>query len=239
MGLFDIFKPFVPSIPFFGPILDPIIDRIGGGGGGRAGTGGAGPGGPTAGFCHPGDVVRHRAGADTDCVSTVTGIPYGPNRNFNEPPPGRQITAGGNGGCTSPAVLVDGQCVDRSQGAIAAGGGAVVMGRYGPAMVPMSSARGLKCLAGMVLGKDELCYNSHGDNKISNRNRKWPRGRAPLLTGGEMNCITTASRVTGKIETKVKQLQKMGMMSKPKSAPRAKKKAPLQLQPGVSVVNVE
>lgn len=149
-------------------------------------------------------------------------------------------------GCLIPGQRIDpvtGECkfflgdeVGRDRGIVEGGG--VVMGRFGPAMIPDVSARGFRCLAGMVLGRDDLCYNSHGDNKISNRNRKWPRGRAPLLTGGEMNCITTASRVTGKIATKVKQLQDMGMMGKAKPRTRRKKKQPVAaLGPGVTVID--
>jgi len=43
-------------------------------------------------------------------------------------------------------------------------------------------------------------------------------GTRPLLTGGEMRCIRIASRAAGRLKTKTKQLQKMGMLEKPRRA---------------------
>ncbi len=65
-----------------------------------------------------------------------------------------------------------------------------------------------------VLGDDGLCYHK---TQISNRQRMWPRGRQPLLTGGEMRAIGIASRAGGKMERATKRLQRMGMMKKPSS----------------------
>jgi hypothetical protein len=88
-----------------------------------------------------------------------------------------------------------------------------MMGRYGAAMVPLSitSARS-DCsfggaVRGMILGDDGLCYNS---SQISNKERKWPKGRAPLLTGGEMRAISTAARAAGRLNRTSKRLDKVG-----------------------------
>jgi len=90
--------------------------------------------------------------------------------------------------------------------------GDAVMGRYGPALVPgvrVSETR--ICLPGMVLGKDKLCYNSRD---VTNKERLHPRGRRPLLTGGQMRAITVAAGAGRALETKRKQLMKMGMIPK-------------------------
>lgn len=117
------------------------------------------------------------------------------------------------------------------------GGGNAVMGQYGAALVPdVENIRTLECLPGMVLGTDELCYNKRD---LKNDERKWPKGRAPLLTGGERNCITKAAAAARKIQRTEKQLQKLGMLKKPsrRSAPR---REPQRLLPaGPSIINVE
>jgi len=62
--------------------------------------------------------------------------------------------------------------------------GDAVMGDYGAGEMPgnMVVNRAI-CRPGMVLGDDMICYNK---SQISNRQREWPRGRRPLLTGGDM-----------------------------------------------------
>ena len=96
--------------------------------------------------------------------------------------------------------------------------GEAVMGQYGAALVPAQrEGMTLVCPPKAVLGADNLCYNRRD---ISNKERKWPRGRRPLLTGGEMRAISIASAAAAKLETKQKQLRKMGMM---KQAPRPRK----------------
>ena len=90
------------------------------------------------------------------------------------------------------------------------------MGRYGAALHPFVEDRMVRsCLPGMVLGKDVLCYNKRD---LTNKEREYPKGRAPLLTGGERNAISKASRAAKKIERTTKQLQKLGMIKKPKTA---------------------
>ena len=88
--------------------------------------------------------------------------------------------------------------------------GEAVMGRYGAALVPgvMVIDRSV-CLRGMQLGNDGLCYNK---SQISNKQRMWPRGRRPLLTGGDMRAIGIASRAGTKLERTTKRLRSLGMM---------------------------
>jgi len=97
---------------------------------------------------------------------------------------------------------------------ISSGGGPAgeaVMGRFGVAMVPGNRVidRAV-CLPGMKLGKDGLCYD-----KIANKDRRWPRGRKPLLTGGEMRAISVASRAAGRLTRTAVRLQEIGLIKKP------------------------
>lgn len=85
-------------------------------------------------------------------------------------------------------------------------------GRFGVGVSPGAVTRQrLVCPRGMVLGIDELCYDH-----LRNSDRKWPKGRRPLLTGGDLNAISRAKRVASRLEKKVKDLQKIGLMKKPK-----------------------
>jgi len=120
------------------------------------------------------------------------------------------------------------------------GGGDAVLGRFGAAMTPdVESTTTLVCLPGMVLGKDELCYNK-GKNGISNSQRKWPRGTRPLGTPGEMAALTKATAFGKRFVTTQKRLQKLGIIKKPvsrKAAPR-----PRQLTAGgesTRIINVD
>jgi len=112
-------------------------------------------------------------------------------------------------------------CGTAGNGAAATGVGDAVMGRYGAALEPgvMTIERSV-CLAGMQLGDDGFCYNR---GAITNRQRMWPRGRRPLLTGGDMNAISIASRAGSKLERTTKRLRALGMMKalpKGRGAPR-------------------
>lgn len=94
------------------------------------------------------------------------------------------------------------------------------MGRYGAGMVPIAEMiRRMDCtfggtVRGLILGDDGLCYNK---GQISNKERKWPRGRRPLLTGGEMRAISTAARAAGRLKRTTGRLEKIGMLKKKKS----------------------
>ncbi len=93
--------------------------------------------------------------------------------------------------------------------------GEAVMGRYGAGLEPIVEARSVStCLPGMVLGNDDICYNR---GQVPNRSRMWPKGRKPLLTGGEMNAITKASRAARRVKATTKKLQGLGLLDKPKA----------------------
>lgn len=60
-----------------------------------------------------------------------------------------------------------------------------INGRFGQGASPVAvQATHLACPAGMVLGKDNVCYEH-----LARTNRKWNPGHKPLLTGGDMNAI--------------------------------------------------
>lgn len=86
-----------------------------------------------------------------------------------------------------------------------------------------------------VLGADGMCYPR---SAIKNSDRWWPRPRRPLLSGGDLNAIATASRAAKRLQTTTKRLQKMGMLPKPKSASR-KKPAPVHTHHGGTLKVVE
>lgn len=90
-----------------------------------------------------------------------------------------------------------------------------VLGQYGAGMTPgnMIIDRAV-CGRSMQLGNDGICYNK---SQISNKQRMWPAGHKPLLSGGDMSAISTAARAGKRLEVATKRLQKMGMMKKPVS----------------------
>ena len=94
--------------------------------------------------------------------------------------------------------------------------GEAVMGRYGAALVPGSQiVDRATCLRGMQLGDDGLCYNR---GNISNKQRMWPAGRKPLLTGGEMNAIRIAARSRARV---ARTAARLGIEPKPPRRRRA------------------
>ena len=153
---------------------------------------------------------------------------------------GRQLKLGGNGGFrvgageftvrpsrgvhgNGPAQFCpDGQVWNKRLKACLAvdspvaaefGGGQPVLGQHGSGVIAGSRIVDIAtCNKGMVLGNDGVCYNK---KQISNKERMWPPGRKPLLTGGDMRAITVASRSATRLEGATKRLQKMGMMKKP------------------------
>lgn len=147
--------------------------------------------------------------------------------------------------CPSPLVVApDGHCVAPGSGHFREhfGGtegvgviqvGEAVMGRYGAALRPGSMLidRAV-CLKGMQVADDGLCYNK---SQISNKQRKWPAGRKPLLSGGDMRAISIAARAGRRLEGATKRLQRLGMMKKPTSSRRA---APHQHARPVAAVSV-
>ena len=96
--------------------------------------------------------------------------------------------------------------------------GVAVMGRFGAGFEPtvfMTDTR--RCGRGAVLAVDGLCYNKRD---VRNTERWWPRGRRPLLTGGEMRAISTASSAAKKLQRKQKQLEGLGLLKRPASRSR-------------------
>lgn len=178
--------------------------------------------------CPPPQYMRDAA---DNCVVVGAVSPFQPQRPsvcippwFPKPGGGCELDLipGPGGGGTGP--------VGRDQGE-------AIMGRYGAAMVPTLIDRTIRdCLPGMVLGKDLNCYNARD---ISNKERRWPKGRAPLLTGGERNAISKARRAAGKLERTTKALQDMGMLRKP--APRTKTRTVTKMlgAGSPSIINVE
>jgi len=127
------------------------------------------------------------------------------------------VAPSGNGnGCEPPLVPSGVQGVCKFPGGPSFGQGELVKGRYGPAEEPFFETRNIRsCLAGFVLGDDKLCYKK---GTITNKQRLWPKGTAPLLTGGQMKAIRVAASAGAKLERTTKRLQKIGLMKKP--APR-------------------
>lgn len=101
-------------------------------------------------------------------------------------------------------------CGTAGNGTAPVGVGEAVMGRYGAALEPgiMIIERSV-CLPGMNLGDDGLCYNK---GAITNKQRQWPRGRRPLLTGGDMRAIGIAARAGSKLDRTTKRLRVLGLM---------------------------
>jgi len=132
-------------------------------------------------------------------------------------------------GLTKQRDPVTGQCVDRFLGTLPgvddpgarAMVGEAVMGRYGPALVPGSKIVDKAiCLAGQVLGNDGFCYEK---KSISNKERMYPAGRRPLLTGGDMRAISIATRAAAKMTRTAQRLQDIGLIQKPIVRKRRKK----------------
>lgn len=130
---------------------------------------------------------------------------------------------GGNGaGPCKPGMIPDAQgfCVAPTSplGASRFGGDAV-NGRFGPAQVPGSRITDVAtCNRGMVLGKDGLCYDN-----LPNKNRLYPRGRRPLLTGGDMKAISRARTAGNRLANAKSDLIAIGMLKAPGPRKRRKK----------------
>jgi len=124
----------------------------------------------------------------------------------------------GNGGCPPDLIALPGGGCE-FPGSPRGEPGEARMGRYGAALDPMFRTINQRvCLEGMILGKDRLCYNK---GAISNKERLWPKGTAPLLTGGEMAAIRKADRARGKVARTAKRL---GIQPATRRAPRMGKR---------------
>lgn len=135
----------------------------------------------------------------------------------SEPPsgsptvPGNFAPSGGQTPCPDGTFSILGRCVDLQPGGATQGAGMVVsggepvLGRYGVAMVPQAMERvRRRCPRGMVLGMDNLCYNKRDLRKDE---RKWIPPRKPLLTGGDLNAISTALSAAKKLDRQKKRLR--------------------------------
>jgi len=136
---------------------------------------------------------------------------------------GRRIISGdgngnGMGPCEDPRLIrsPQGNCIfPGSPRGAALFGGEAILGQYGAGIVAGSRIIDrATCPRTMQLGNDGVCYNK---SQISNKQRMWPAGRKPLLTGGDMRSISTAARAGKRMDLATKRLQKMGMMKKPTS----------------------
>lgn len=70
----------------------------------------------------------------------------------------------------------------------------------------MRDVRTRRCRSGSVLGKDGWC---HPKGSIPNKDRRWPKGRRPLGTPGELACVAKASRFAARLTTQKKRFKKM------------------------------
>jgi len=137
--------------------------------------------------------------------------------------------------CLFPFRMFEGKCVppflgdrpgpdDAAPAQIGSGSppGEAVMGRHGAGMVPGSLiVDRAVCIKGMVVGDDGICYNR---SQLKNSERMWPRGRRPLLTGGDMRAISIASRAASRLTRTATRLQEIGLIKKPIVRKRLKKK---------------
>ena len=154
---------------------------------------------PTESTFGPGTTIsRGTFGPGTTGLSR--GLPFVPGGGTRQP-------------CDFPMEIApDGSCreptVDRFGRPL--GVGEAVMGQFGAALEPgVKVIERSTCLPGMQLGKDGLCYNK---GAITNSQRMWPRGRRPLLTGGDMRAIGIAARAGSKLDRTTKRLRALGMM---------------------------
>lgn len=194
-----------------------------------------------------GTVARTLAGSRGTVPRTLTARPT--LISAEEKNRGREVkfpeALGVKGGapCDFPRVIdSQGRCRMPTSGRFGGeqfGVGEAVMGQYGAALEPGSQiVDRAVCLRGMQLGNDGLCYNK---SQISNKQRMWPAGRKPLLSGGDMRAISIAARAGKRMEGATKRLQRMGMMKKPSSrrAPAARGKALTIKEAGAGSVTVQ
>lgn len=121
---------------------------------------------------------------------------------------------------TFPTGNINRPCVaaDSPLGAAELGGDAIA-GRYGAGFVAGSRISDTAvCPRGTKLGNDGICYA-----KLANKDRMYPRGRRPLLTGGEMRAISIAARAATRVKSNNKRLMSLGLL------PKASRRAPAKV----------
>ena len=200
----------VGSVPLVGGIASGLFDRLRGAGASTV---------PQTTSCPPGFLLI--AGQCQPRFTTASSQPFqisarrlGPGQGITEQFPGQGSVPQPTGAQTMLRRQLDLE-VDPAAGV-------PVMGRFGAGFEPsvfMTDTR--RCGRGAVLGVDGICYNKRD---LRNNERFWPRGRRPLLTGGEMRAISTASSAAKKLQRKQKQLEGLGLLKK--SAPRTRRALP-------------
>ena len=101
-------------------------------------------------------------------------------------------------------------------------GGNVIAGQYGAGYVAGSRIVDVaQCPRGTVLGKDGVCYAN-----LANKNRLYPRGRRPLLTGGDMRAISRARTAGNRLANAKQDLLAIGMLKAAGPRKRRKKTVP-------------
>jgi len=206
----------------FGGIKGAIGGLIGGGPGGVVGgafRGFAGGGKP------PVNVVPQQTGCppgfffNVNTQRCVPATPFAGGRKFGGVPTGINLPFVEPPGVGLPLLGGGRVSFGEFNGGAADEFGPAKMGRFGAGMEPAIRETSTRiCPRGAVLGQDGLCYNRRD---LRNSERFWPRGRRPLLTGGEMRCITIASSAAKKLQRKQKQLEGLGLLKKPSRGRRA------------------
>jgi len=210
-----------------GGVVDTALDIIGGLAGGGGGNGGTG--------CGPGRVRSISGG----CVVPLAGASECVPPRFLNPVTGgcslglaavngTDITR--SGPCDDPSLVRDADGVCRFPGSPSGVPGEARKGRFGAGVEPMFVGTTVRrCPAGMVLGKGDdfsapLCYEK---GAISNKERLWPVGTRPLLTGGEMAAIRKATSAKNRVARAAKRLGVMKPATR-RSLPRHAHARPAQ-----------
>jgi len=191
----------IGGVPLVGGLASSVFDRLRGAGASTV---------PAMTGCPPGFILT-ASGCTPRFAPGFATTDRAPLSPFAEP----RVRQDGR----FPAPTMEQARFRESQGLAAdPAAGVPVMGRFGAGTEPeifMTDTR--RCPRRSVLGVDGVCYNK-GD--LKNADRWWPRGRRPLLTGGEMRAISTASSAAKKLQRKQKQLESLGLLKRPASRTR-------------------
>jgi len=144
----------------------------------------------------------------------------------------RLSASAGPGGCEDPRLVMNEQGFCEFPGGPAGGQGEAVKGEYGAGFEPTFMTINVRdCIKGYVLGDDAICYKK----PLAAHKRMWPPGRKPLITGGELNAISTASKAATKLKANQKRLEKLGFMKKPVARRAPSNHAHARPVPAVSI----
>lgn len=147
-------------------------------------------------------------GAPAGGGSLAAGCPSGYHQDGNQCVPNATTTIAG--------ILPGGSSGGYS---MAGNYGGAVMGAFGvPALQPAADTRtSLRCPAGSVLGRDDLCYNK---GTIPRKFRKWRKSK-PYVTRAQYNLIAKADRQRDKI---LRLAKKSGLHASKNAPKRCSKK---------------